>query len=586
MPSSFNFIAQLIQNRYKYGERAAYRYFHDGQWLSVSWRLFIEHIKQYASALLSYGIAPGDKVALYAPNCPAWSEIDYACMAIKAVSVAIHATVSKQSLHQIIDETSPRLIFAGNAELARKLEGHAEPSSIVIISGSCPGCHTLQQFLSTALRPDWDREVASTSPDDLWTIVYTSGTTGRMRGAMLTYGNIGHQIEAHRHVLPDLDDSDSSFCLLPLSHVFERGWSAIQYAWGLTHHYCPISPDIIKAIKSAQPSIVCVVPRILEKIYISFNEHLEHLPSWAKSLFKHSLESGKRYAQYQAEGKRIGSMMRMSHAMLDRIVFSRIRSLFGGRLKHCVVGSAALVPEVHEFFRAAGIFINGGYGLTETTATITSTPVGHSIPNTVGVPLQGLDVRLGDDDEIQVKGPTVMLGYYRNDEETAKAFTPDGYFRTGDVGRFLPNGYLSITDRLKDFIRTSTGKYVSPQHLEAMLCMSPYIDQAAIVGEGHSWIGALVVPDFKKLQKLAAQMGIEASKVCDLLSDSHIISFIQEQVDAILKDEAKHEQVHKIALLEHPFTTDNGELTPTMKLRRRAIREHYRDTIDSMFALS
>ena len=544
----------------------------------------MDHIIRYASALLDHGINPGDHIALYAPNSPQWTELDYACMAVRSVSIAIHSTVSLQSLRQIIDETRPRFVFAGTPELAKKLEGIIERRQIVVINGSVPGCHSLPQFTGSSFRSDWNRIGSEAVADELWTIVYTSGTTGRMRGAMLTYGNIQHQIAAHRLVLPDLNDSDSSFCLLPLSHVFERGWSAIQYAWGLTHHYCPAGPQFIQALKSAHPSVVCVVPRVLEKIYMSFNEHLEHLPRWAGILFRRSIEVGKRYAALTSSDKKPGCWLRAQHALLDKLVFAKVRSLFGGRLKHCVVGSAALVPNVHEFFRAVGIFINNGYGLTETTATISSTPLGHSLPNTVGTPLQGIEVRLGENDEIQVKGPTVMRGYYRNEEETAKVFTADGYFRTGDVGRFLPNGYLSITDRIKDFIRTSTGKYVAPQHLESLLCMSPYISQAAIVGEGRSWIGALVVPDFKKLQALAAQMGIQAAKIQDMLCNNDIVSFIQKQIDVILKDEAKHEQVHKIILLEHPFTTDNGELTPTLKLRRSAISEHYREPIEAMFA--
>ena len=584
MDNSQNFITQLLRNCAKYQDRAAYRYYQNNAWISVSWRSFINHIRKYASALLDHGINAGDNIAIYAPNSPQWTEIDYACMATKIVSVAIHSTVSVQSLRQIIDETQPRLIFAGTPELAKKLEGILDRQKIIIINGSVPGCQSLPQFVGVSDREDWDKHVSAIAANDLWTIVYTSGTTGKMRGAMLTYGNIQHQIAAHRSVLPDLDDSDSSFCLLPLSHVFERGWSAIQYAWGMTHHYCPAGPQFIQALKSAHPSVICVVPRVLEKIYLSFSDHLEKMPRWARTVFRKAIAAGKRYAALTAAHNKPSCWLRAQHSLLDKLVFAKVRALFGGRVKHCVVGSAALVSDVHEFFRAVGIFINNGYGLTETTATISSTPLGSSIPNTVGTPLQGIEVRLGENDEIQVKGPTVMRGYYRNDEETAQAFTADGFFRTGDVGKILPNGYISITDRLKDFIRTSTGKYVAPQHLESMLCMSPYIDQAAIVGEGHSWIGALVVPDLKKLQNLAAQMGIQAAKIQDMLCNNEILNFIQQQVDLILKDEAKHEQVHKIVLLEHPFTTDNGELTPTLKLRRKTISEHYRESIEAMFA--
>jgi len=246
------------------------------------------------------------------------------------------------------------------------------------------------------------------------------------------------------------------------------------------------------------------------------------------------------------------------------------------------VGSAALSTEVHEFFNAAGLFINCGYGLTETTATVSSTPLGSSTPGSVGLALQGLEVRLGEEGEIQVQGPTVMQGYYRKPEATAEVFTPDGFFKTGDVGRFDARGFLHITDRLKDLIRTSTGKFVAPQYLEARMASCPLIEQAAVVGEGRSWLGALLVPDFSRLEEYARQIGLTHESREDLVVRPEIIAFVKQALDELLRDVARHERVQRIVLLAQPFTIQAGELTPTLKLRRKIIAERYREAIARM----
>lgn len=583
MSSPVNFVDYLLTNRAKYGERPAYRYFDNGSWLSVSWNAFLDHISRCATALLDKGIKPGDRIALYAPNCPQWSEMDYACMAINAVTVAIHATCSTLAARHIIEETNPRYVLVGDASLAARLQGDIDPQRLLLLNGSYPGAQSYRNFTDVSPRPEWSDGVAVTKPDDLWTIIYTSGTTGEMRGAMLTHRAIMSQIDAHRAVLPDLNDSDSSFCLLPLSHIFERGWSAIQYAWGLTNHYCSSTPQIIKAIQSAQPSIVCLVPRVLEKIYIAFKAHLAAKPAWFRAMVKHAITVGSRCATAEAAGNTPSAILRWQRSLFDSLLYKRIRALLGGKLKHCVVGSAALVPEVHRFFQAAGIFLNNGYGLTETTATITSTPVGKSLANTTGVPLGGLQIRLGENNEIQVKGPSVMKGYFNRPRDNEAAFTADGFFRTGDVGQFLANGYLRITDRIKDFIRTSTGTYVSPQHVEGLLSLCPLIDQAVVIGEGRSKLGALIVPNRKQLREYAQSKKLTFSDETELLHHPAVLEHVQALIDVILAEEAKQEQVHAIALLDTPFSVENGELTPTLKYRRSAIAAHYAQTIEAMF---
>ncbi|MBQ7528695.1 long-chain fatty acid--CoA ligase, partial [bacterium] len=455
--------------------------------------------------------------------------------------------------------------------------------NVVIFEGEDPRCISFKDFVNVAIRPDWDARVAETKEDDLWTIVYTSGTTGYVRGAMLNHGSIVHQIECHRDRLPDINDSDNSFCMLPLSHIFERGWSAIQYAWGMTHNYCKPSPEAIKLLPDVKPAVICVVPRILEKIYAAIFDKFSAKSLPMRKIINCCIKVGLDYQKTLIDGETPSLWQKLNNSIADKLVFSKVRDIFGGHIKHLVVGSASLTTAVHEFFRACGIFINNGYGLTETTATISSTLLGHSRPGMVGKPMPGIEIRLGQDNEIQVKGPTVMVGYYKNEKDTKEAFTEDGFFRTGDVGQFVAeDGYLCITDRIKDMIRTSTGKYVAPQYLESRLAMSPLIEQAAIIGEGRSWVGALCVPNFAKIEEYARKIGLKFSNLDDLVVCPEIISFVKKNIDDLLSDVAKHEKIQRIALLTKAFTIQAGELTPTLKLRRKIISEHYHDIIAAM----
>ncbi|MGM9991341.1 MAG: AMP-dependent synthetase/ligase [Candidatus Bruticola sp.] len=577
------FMSGIIANAEKYQKRTAYEVYLGDHWEKISWSQFLDNISKVASAVLNFGLADGDLVAIYAPNCPQWTEIDYGCMSAKAVTVAIHATCSSEAVQQIFTETVPKITFVGNAELADLLfECVSDTGHVVIIEGEHPRCQKYADFINVETRSDWSSKVKETKASDLWTIVYTSGTTGAVRGAMLTHGNIVYQIMRHRDRLPDLTDQDRSFCMLPLSHIFERGWSAVQYSWGMTYYYCKPSPEIIRLLPYAAPSVICVVPRILEKIYTAVYEKFSQRSKAMQSIVNKCVRIGCQYQKELIEGRTPGLWLRMRNKIADKLVFSKVRHVFGDHIKHLVVGSASLTASVHEFFRACGIFINNGYGMTETTATISSTPLGRSIPGMVGLPMEGIEIRLGQDNEIQVRGDSVMVGYYKKPEETKNSFTEDGFFRTGDVGNFAPNGYLCITDRIKDMIRTSTGKYVAPQYLESRLALSPLIEQAAVIGEGRSWVGALLVPNFSKLEEYAKKIGLNFESREDLVGYPEIISFVKSAIDDLLSDVAKHERVQRIALLTKPFTIQSGELTPTLKLRRKIILERYREQIALM----
>lgn len=580
-----NIAAPILENVHRYGERTAYRLHRDGQWTSVSWADFGRRIGGVAAGLLQVGVQEGDAVAIMSANCPEWSWVDYACAGLKVLSVPIHATCTSETVDYILHQTKPVVAFAGTPTEVELIRQARCPSvrHIVLLRGSAPGAVSLQDFMADPRQAtvELNERVHHTSPDDLWTLVYTSGTTGVVRGAMLSHGNILFQVESHRARLANLGEEDSSFCLLPLSHVFERAWTTVQFSWGMTQHYCDVSPEAIALLAEAQPSILCLVPRVLEKIHRGIQDKFAQKPRAVQAFLKACLAAALEAWRLRRSGRKVPRLLQLQVAVADRLVLKKIRGIFGGRLKHCVVGGAALTPEIQEFFLAAGVFINAGYGLSETTATVASTILDRSTPGAVGLALPGVELRLGEDGEVQVRGGNVMKGYYGDPEATRAVFTEDGWFRTGDVGALDAAGVLCITDRLKDLIKTSTGKYVAPQFLEAKLASSPLIEQAAIIGEGRSRLGALLVPDFARLEELARRLGVAFQSHDELVRCPEIVEHVRKVLDEALHNVAKHEKVQQFALLSRPFTIQAGELTPTLKLRRKVILERYQELIEA-----
>lgn len=578
----------LRDNARRYGARDAYRFDDGGRWKGVSWTDFLARIDRAADALLAHGVAEEAPIVIFAANSPEWSIIDFACQAVRAIPVPVHATSTPSVLRQIIDETGARVVFVGTPELAGVLrQSGAAAETVVVIKGETEGAIALDAFLRTADGRSFEdqRRAIETrmSTEDIWTIIYTSGTTGIVRGAVLPQRCVLFQIESHRTRLPNLGDTDASFCLLPLSHVFERTWTAAVFGWGMVNHYCEVTPEAVKLLATAQPTVLCVVPRVAEKIYDAVGQKIEAMPGPLQTMVRRLLAAAREANIMQSAGRTPGPWLRAQQALADRLVLRKVRDVFGGRLKHLVVGGAALNLEIHRFFLTAGVFVNLGYGLTETTATVASTILGQSAPGAVGLAIPGVEMRIGDEGEIQVRGPNVMRGYYKRPDDDAKVFTDDGWFRTGDMGEIDAQGTLRVTDRLKDLIKTSNGKYVAPQALEALMTTSPLIEQAAVVGDGRRTIGALLVPDLRRLEDVARRFGLSFSSHDELVRLPEVVAHVKQTVDDLLRDQAKHEQVRLITLLTQPFAIATGELTPTLKLRRKAIQERYEHLIATMF---
>lgn len=596
MPHTITNHAQLVlANARRLGSRAAFRSYRGGRWHSVLWNEVEARVFAVANAIVAAGVPECAHIALFANNSVEWSLVDLATSMTRCVSVPIHVTSNPEAISTILEETEPELVFVGTIEQARQIAAAYPPGSgrlrnIVVFSGGASSatdhrCISFSDFcnVSGTHRQEVEARLARTSPDDLWTIVYTSGTTGQVRGAMLTHGSMLFQIEAHRERLPDLCETDSSFCLLPLSHIFERGWTAIVMSWGMTNHYVDPTPEAILRMRDVRPTAVCLVPRVLEKVQAAANERFASKPGPIRTLVRWSLRVGLQAHRRRARGQRLTPYFWLLWFIADTLVLSKIRGIFGGRIKHCIVGGAALSESIHEFFLAAGLFVNTGYGLTETCATVASTTRDASMPGFVGRALPKVEVRLTDEGEILVRGPNVMRGYFKNPEANRNVFTEDGFFRTGDIGRVTEQGLLAITDRVKDLIKTSTGKLVAPQMVEARLAGCPYIEQVAVIGDGHHYLSALVVPDFTRLEAYARSQSIVYSLREELANHPSVVSFLKARIDELLADLARHERIQRIAVLTRPFSIQTGELTPTLKLRRKTIHEKHRETISKMY---
>jgi long-chain acyl-CoA synthetase len=441
-----------------------------------------------------------------------------------------------------------------------------------------------KDFLALGRKSGRDAEVEerlnTTSIDDLATVIYTSGTTGEPKGVMLHHSIFYHSFPAHEKRL-EVSDQDVSLCFLPLTHVFERTWCYFASSMGMVINYCDNMPKIIEYLQEVKPTVMCAVPRFYEKIYSAVFEKLESASPTKKKLFTWAIKVGEQVYLREKEKMAIPAGLKLKHMIAGKLVLKKIREIVGGRIRFFPCAGAPLSIKIEEFFHSAGIFIAYGYGLTETCATVTVHEKYHFRPGTVGKPIDGVEVKIADNGEILVKGPTITKGYYKKPDATAESFE-DGWFKTGDVG-VLEDGYLTITDRIKDLMKTSGGKYIAPQLVETMIGKDYYIDQIAVIGEARKFVSALIVPAFDALEEYAKTHNITYSSREDLVKNPAVIQFYQKRIAENSKELAPHEQIKKFILLFRPFTQEAGEMTPTMKLKRKVIIGKYQDIIDDMY---
>ena len=545
-----------------------------------------DEARRGAAALARAGIGRGDRVAILSENRVEWALADWSCICAGAVDVPIYSTLPTAQVSYILEDCGASLVFVSDAEQLEKAREAAasleRPVDIVVFDGSSGGDGVVawDDFLARgddASMDDFLAEARRARPADLVTMIYTSGTTGTPKGVMLTHNNLASNIWASRQML-GVEDGDVSLSFLPLSHILQRMVDYLFFAGGCTITHGSI--DTVAAdMKRLQPTVLVSVPRLYEKVYqkvLDAGGVKGKLVAWAVGV-------GRRAALLKEDGAQLPFLLKIQYAVADKLVFTKLRQAIGGRLRYFVSGGAALAPEINRFFLGAGITILEGYGLSETSPVTNVNTLEHFRIGTVGRPVPGTEIRIADDGEILIRGPQVMKGYYGLEEMTREVIADDGWFSTGDIGELSSDGYLRITDRKKDLIKTSGGKYVAPQAIENLLKKNPYIDQAVVVGDGRKFCSVLVVPAFERLGSWATAEGVDGADSAALLADSRCQDLLKEEIFGELRDLARFETPKKIGLLSEPFTVENGVLTPTQKVKRPVVTRLYADMIESFY---
>lgn len=584
-----NFAAFLNINSEKFPTKPAIGFKKKDAWKEINWFDFRRMIFKTANALRNAGISENDKVAIYADNSAEWIVFDLAIMSLGAVTVPIYSTNNGPQGEYIIDDSQAKIILVGNQEqydAAYEILGKGKSLTQVIVSKKSiwikkDGSQYFQDFIRDA---DENLEIVHREEDDLATIIYTSGTTGIPKGVMLTHGNFHQCIVAHFDFFKFKNfENETSLAFLPLTHVFERSWTLLSLYGGAKVYFLENTKLIAHALTEVKPTMMCAVPRFYQKIYAGVQEMVANGPKSKKKIFNWAIEVGSQAAELKRLDKNIPFALKLKNNIADLLVFNKIKKKMGGRLWFMPCGGASVSPEVTRFFDALGVHMTVGYGLTETTATLTAFPFKKYEHGSAGMPIGDTQLKIGENDEILAKGSGIMKGYYNLPEETAAVFTEDGWFRTGDAGKFDSNGNLIITDRIKDLMKTSNGKYVTPQPIENLLSNNNYINQAMIVAEGKPYVTALIIPNFEALKEQIARMNLPFTSWQELVNSDKIKEFYREKLEEVQKGLSGFEKVKKFVLMPSEFEVTLGEITPTLKVKRNVVMQKYAQLIDKMY---
>ncbi|MGJ1447867.1 AMP-dependent synthetase/ligase [Sphingobacterium spiritivorum] len=556
----------------------------EGKWKTYSTDEFIEIIDNISKAMLARGVKKGDRIALMSGNRPEWNFVDFAANQIGAAIVPLYPTLSSQDLTYIIADAEVRSIFVSNAELTTKVKTALKENNLEInlfTFEKIDDLPTLDDVIAFGKEQDIDLKPYkdAVSEDDLLTLIYTSGTTGKPKGVLLTHKNVMSNVNASNHLLKTEYNKALSF--LPLCHIFERMVVYLYFSRGVQIYYAENLDNIVADINEVKPMAFTTVPRVLEKVYDKIVEKGKALTGIKKALFFWALELGHKYQ----EPEKNGAFYNFKLGIARKLIFSKWKEALGGDIKLIVSGGAALQERLARVFWAAGIQVLEGYGLTETSPVIavnTWQPNGVRF-GTVGKVLSNLDVKIGQDGEILVKGPSITAGYYKNEEATKEAIDEEGYFHTGDIGELSKYGFLKITDRKKEMFKTAGGKYVAPQALENKFMESTLIGQVMVLGENRKFPSALIVPAFEELEKWCKHKGITYTSKDEIIKDSKVIEKYQSEIDRLNSGFGHWEQVKKFKLLNKEWSIDSGELTPKLSLKRKIILQKFEDTINGIY---
>jgi long-chain acyl-CoA synthetase len=565
-----------------------------GVYKPISHSEVADRVRHAARGLSSLGVRRGDRVAILSENRPEWAIADFACLTAGLTDVPIYPTLPADQVAYILKDSGAVAIFISNriqADKIREIRGQVPALKTVIGFDDIPGLTNMSiaelekrggQGETSLAIATYREDALTVKPDDLATIIYTSGTTGEPKGVMLTHDNIYSNVEASRRAIP-FEGNDVGLSFLPLSHIFERmAGHYLMFATGTSIAYAESIDTVPANLQEVRPTLVLSVPRLYEKMYARVLESALTGGFIKKKIFYWARGVAERWANEKLAGREPGWLLGRQYGIAQKLVFSKLKTRTGGRLRYFVSGGAPLAPEINKFFYAAGLEILEGYGLTETSPVIAvNTPENFRI-GTVGKAIDGVEIKIAADGEILTRGPHVMKGYYNKPEATREAIEPDGWFHTGDIGE-LRDGFLAITDRKKDIIVTAGGKNIAPQPLENKVKTNKYVAQAVMLGDKRKFPSMLVVPNFEQLERWAKNRNIIWTDRAQLLRMPTIQAKMEQEVNKELAGAAHFEVPKKIGLIEHDFSIEKGELTPTQKVKRRAIDKNYKALIDSLY---
>jgi long-chain acyl-CoA synthetase len=566
-----------------------------GAWRSISSYDFLRRVGRVALGLHALGLGRGDRVGILSESSPEWVVVDVGCQFAGVINAPVYPTLAPQQVCYILEDSGARLLFVQNSAALERVRaavgGCKGLLSVVVMEGEAggDGALTLEELEARgaeleATRPGLLEEVSGAiSPEDLATIIYTSGTTGEPKGVMLTHSNVVSNLIGTSERLA-FTPEDVVLSVLPLSHVFERGAMYMYLHHGAKVYFAESIEKVGENLREVRPTLVVAVPRLYEKIYARIKEKAAEGGKAKTAILMWAVRVARQWAHRVVWKKPVPAWLALEHKLASRIVFSKWRDGVGGRIRLFLAGGAALPEELGLIFYGAGLPIVQGYGLTETSPVITvNGPVDNRV-GTVGRPIRHVEVRIAEDGEIESRGPNVMRGYYNKPDATREVFTTDGWFKTGDIGTLDAEGYLRITDRKKELFKTSGGKYVAPQPIEQRIKRSRFVNQVVLIGNGRKFAAALIVPDWEMLRSYAQHKGLDCKTPAEFCRNPRVIDLMQRQVDSVTEDLSRFERVKRVALLERELTVEGGELTPTLKVKRRIVDEKYKEIIDRLYA--
>ena len=595
-------LSRLIHDQaQKYGNREVliYKDFGGTEWKSLSWNQFSQTVKQVSNALLNLGVKVQENIGVFSQNSIQYLFSDFGAWGIRAVTIPFYATSSEQQIQFMVSDAKIRFLFVGEQEQydkARRVVSMCQTLERIIIfdknvriSTHDPNAMYFDDFLKLGENLPRQTEVealqSQASMDDIANILYTSGTTGDSKGVILTCGQYHAAMEANNKCVP-VGENDRVLNFLPFTHIFEKGWKILCLTEGAKLIVNTYPLEVQQSMKETHPTCMSSVPRFWEKVYMGVMEQIDKASAPKRKLFLHALSVGKKHnIDYLSKGKRPPLALHLEYNMLNKTVFSLVRKELGLENAHFFPTAGATVnPKVEEFVHAIGINMVVGYGLTESLATVSCNHLGEPFTvGGVGIPIEGIDIRISDEGEVLLKGPTITIGYYNRDDLTREAFTEDGYFKTGDSG-YLKGGELFLKERIKDLYKTSNGKYIAPQMIESKLLVDKYIDQIAIIADQRKFVSALIIPVYPLLEEYAREHNIPFENREQLCADPKINEMMKERIDTLQQQLAHYEQIKRFTLLPHHFSMEKGELTNTLKIKRRVLNENYKREIDAMYA--